>query len=259
MTESQNLLDNAVQGSNLSFFYEPSQWVFQDLNFSFRKGAINAILGLNGCGKTTLLKIILGVLKPKTGTLKRFGETAFVPQIFQAVFSFRALDMVLMGRTRHVGLFSRPSKKDELLALKAMEKLGIENLALRPYPELSGGQRQLVILARALVSEAKILIFDEPSSALDLGNQVLVLRRMRELSRKDSLTVIFTTHMPQQALSIADEVLLMTAQNSFLAGSTEEILTEENLENVYGIEVKLLEVEKDGKKTKALISLFPDV
>jgi iron complex transport system ATP-binding protein len=201
---------------------------------------------------------MLGLLKPKLGSLERPELAAFVPQIFQAIFSFSSLDMVLMGRARRIGLFSRPSKLDERMAFEALERLGIIHLAHRPYTELSGGQRQLVILARALVSEAKILILDEPTSALDLGNQALLIKRIRSLSRDDGLTVIFTTHMPQQALAVADDVLMMTPNGIAISGGAREVLTEENLAQVYGAEVKLVEFERQGQKSRALVTMFSE-
>jgi iron complex transport system ATP-binding protein len=255
MTEI-SLLKPAVQALNISFYYRPGIQILDNLSFSFKEGGIHAILGLNGCGKTTLLKIMLGVLKPKSGSMIINNTTAFVPQLFQAVFSFSSLDMVLMGRMRHIGLFSRPSREDEKLALKAMDKLGILDLSDRPYPELSGGQRQLVILARALVSEAKILILDEPASALDLGNQALVMKRMYQLCHDDGLTIVFTTHSPQHALSIADDVLILSSKGEYLTGPASEVLSEENLTKVYGTEVKLVEFMRNGKTEKALVSLF---
>ncbi|MDR1607563.1 MAG: ABC transporter ATP-binding protein [Deltaproteobacteria bacterium] len=256
MTKSADEI--AVAGRDLAFYYQPGAWIFQGLNFSFARGRVHAVLGLNGCGKTTLLRIMLGLLKPKLGSLERRELAAFVPQIFQAIFSFSSLDMVLMGRARRIGLFSRPSKLDERLAFEALEKLGIIHLAHRPYTELSGGQRQLVILARALVSEAKILILDEPTSALDLGNQALLIKRIRSLSRDDGLTVIFTTHMPQQALAVADDVLIMTPNGLAISGGVREVLTEENLTKIYGTEVKLVEFERRGHKSLALVTMFSE-
>ena len=193
----------AVAASDLGFGYQPGAWVFRNLDLSVSPGSVCAILGQNGCGKTTLLKVILGTLKAMEGSVAKSGIAALVPQLFQAIFSFTALDMVLMGRARKIGLFSSHSHKDERMALAAMERMGVESLAARPFPELSGGQRQLVMLARALAAEADILVMDEPASSLDLGNQAMLIRRMRELSRVDGLTVVFSTHLSQHALAAA--------------------------------------------------------
>src|SRR5208283_4856785 len=124
-----------------------------------------------GRGKTTLLKILLGALKPSQGRLSVSGHMSFVPQLFHVSFDYSTLDMVLMGRARKIGLFSQPSPRDRRAALEALDRFGMSDFADRPFHELSGGQRQLAIFARALVAEARILILDEPTSALDLKNQ----------------------------------------------------------------------------------------
>ncbi|MDR1545923.1 MAG: ABC transporter ATP-binding protein [Deltaproteobacteria bacterium] len=245
----------ALAAQGLGFRYRPGAWILRGLDLSFRRGGVHAVLGLNGCGKTTLLRLLLGVLKPQEGRVEKNGPLAFVPQLFQAVFSFTALDMVLMGRARHIGLFSSPSRRDEKLALEALARFGLAHLAPRPFAELSGGQRQLVILARALASEAQTLVLDEPASALDLANQALLVRRLKSLSRDDGLTIIFTTHMPQQALAVAEDVLMMTPGGCW-SGPVNEVMTEENLARAYGAEVRLVEFERGGKKSRALVSLF---
>lgn len=250
--------DAAVFAKGLTHWYARERLVFERLDFCAKKGTVQAILGLNGCGKTTLLRILLGLLKPRSGFVFRDGQPALVPQLFQAVFSFSALDMVLMGRIRKIGLFGRPTRHDEKVAMTCMERLGVADLAERPYPELSGGQRQLVILARALASESKTLVLDEPASALDLANQALLVKRIKELSRSDGYTVIFTTHMPQQALAAADDVLIMRPGGAPVFGPVKEVLTEANLELAYGTEVRRVEFERDGKKSLALVAVFTE-
>ena len=181
-----------------------------------------------------------------------------MPQLFQAVFSFTALDMVLMGRARKICLFSSPSAKDERIALSAMRRLGVENLATRPFTELSGGQRQLVMLSRALTAEADILVMDEPASTLDLGNQAMLINRIRELSRQDGLTVVFSTHLPQHALAVADEVLVMCGDGQYLAGPAKTVLTEENLMRIYGTVIKRVKIIHDNIEMEALVSIFQE-
>lgn len=211
------------------------------------RGKIFALLGPNGRGKTTLLNLLIGALKPREGQLDVEGQTALVPQLFQVSFDYSALDMVLMGRAKKIGMFSLPSRQDEEAALTALDRFGMADLAARPFHEMSGGQRQLVIFARALVAEADILILDEPTSALDLKNQALVLDWISALSRNDGLTVVFTTHHPHHALAIADDALLMMEGNHYLNGPAAGVLTEANLIDLYGIALKRVSIEHNGR------------
>jgi len=215
------------------------------------------LLGPNGSGKTTLLKILLGALKPTTGSINVEGRTAFVPQLFQVTFDYSVLDMVLMGRARQVGLFSQPTAADEEAAMASLERFGIADFAGHPFHELSGGERQLVIFARALVSEAEILILDEPTSALDLRNQIKVLDWITRLSHEDGLTVIFTTHHPHHALAVADRALLMLGGAKFAQGPAHEVLNEDNLHQLYGVDLKLLSFEHKGLSHETLVPVLP--
>jgi iron complex transport system ATP-binding protein len=246
----------AIEVQGLSHFYEAEKFVIRDLSFRVRRGSVWAILGPNGCGKTTLLKLILGILKPRSGKIEKSGQTALVPQLFNAVFSFSVLDMVLMGRARQIGLFSRPTKKDQALALGALARFGVDGLAERPFTDLSGGQRQLVMLARAVVAEADILILDEPASALDLANQGMLLKQIRALSRESGLTVVFTSHQPQQALAAADEALMMSAHSQYFSGPVGETLSEENLFSVYGAVIRRLKIAHQGHEEEILAPIF---
>ncbi|MDR1086472.1 MAG: ABC transporter ATP-binding protein [Deltaproteobacteria bacterium] len=248
--------DNLVINvDSLGFAYFSNMWIFRGCKVEISKGSIYCILGPNGCGKSTLLNLLLGILKPVEGTVKVKGIMGFVPQIFQVTFSFRALDMVLMGRARQIGFFGRPANSDLEKAWLAMDKMGIADLALRPFYELSGGQRQLTILARALVSEAEILVMDEPTSALDLKNQSLVLDWLVRLSEEYGLTIVFTTHHPHHALAVAQTVYLMMEGN-FLEGLTEDVLTETNLEKLYGLPIRRLEFEHNEKPVSALVPIL---
>ena len=146
----------AVSFEDLGYFYRPGQWVLRHCSAAVAPGKILALLGPNGRGKTTLLHILIGALKPREGRLAINGRIAFVPQLFQMSFDYSVLDMVLMGRAKNIGLFSQPGRKDEAAALAALDRFGIADLANRPFHELSGGQRQLVIFARALVAQAEV-------------------------------------------------------------------------------------------------------
>jgi iron complex transport system ATP-binding protein len=251
-------VDNLViQFDNLGHAYYPSRWVFQNYTAKVKQGSIFALLGPNGSGKTTLLKALLGALKPTAGTMEIHGRTAFVPQLFQVTFDYTVLDMVLMGRARHVGLFSQPSARDEEAAMASLDRFGIAHFAKHPFHELSGGERQLVIFARALVSEAEILILDEPTSALDLKNQILVLDWITRLSHQDGLTVLFTTHHPHHALAVADNALLMLGGAKYSCGQASDVLNEANLHALYGVDIKLLSFEHKGKMHETLVPVLP--
>ena len=249
-------MNYTVSFEELSFAYRDAPRVFSGYRADVPRGSVFAILGPNGRGKTTLLKVILGLLKPDTGKVTITGQMAFVPQLFQVTFAFTVLDMVLMGRAKNIGLFSRPSKCDVDAALAALDHFHMADLAQRSFHSLSGGQRQLVILARALVAEAEILVMDEPTSALDLKNQALVLSWIKRLAHKDGLTVIFTTHHPHHALAVADNSLLMMDEDKFQCGKTSTILSEVNLRQLYGIPMKHLEFTFEGQRLTTLVPVF---
>jgi iron complex transport system ATP-binding protein len=240
---------SAVVLTDLGFAYDEPRWVFRGYTAAFREKNIVALLGPNGRGKTTLLKMIVGTLKPKQGTIAVSGDVAFVPQAFDTTFGFTALEMVLMGRARQIGLLSQPSRGDIERSCQALEHFGLADLAHRPFHEMSGGQRQLVIFARALVSDARIIVLDEPTSSLDFKNQSVVLEwmsRLSRLSREDGLTVIFSTHHAGHALAIADDALLMLGTTEYAFGLAGDVLTEQRLSKLYDMPIKRVRVEHDG-------------
>lgn len=249
-------MTDAVHFSDLSYAYTPGAWVLRGYSGAIPKGGIFSILGPNGSGKTTLLMLLLGLLKPASGAVTTMGHIAMVPQIFQVTFAFSVLDMVLMGRARQIGLFSQPSRRDVDVARSALERVGIADLEQRSFHELSGGQRQLVILARALVAETDILLMDEPTSALDLKNQDMVLQWIFRLAKEDGLTVLFTTHHPHHALAVADNALLMLDVSEYVCGPTSDILSENNLRRVYGLPIQRLEFEFNGRAVSTLVPVF---
>ncbi|MGD0657750.1 MAG: ABC transporter ATP-binding protein [Syntrophorhabdales bacterium] len=248
--------NTVVRFDNLGHAYHPTQWVFQGYSAHVEQGSTFALLGPNGCGKTTLMKILLGALNATSGSIEVHGRTAFVPQLFQVTFDYSVLDMVLMGRARQVGLFSQPTAEDEKASLAALARFGIADLARRPFHELSGGQRQLVIFARALVSEAEILILDEPTSALDLKNQDVILEWITRLAREEGLTVLFTTHHPHHAHAVADTTMLMLGEKEFLCGPTGDVMTEENLYTLYGVDLKRLQFEHKGRTVETFVPVY---
>jgi iron complex transport system ATP-binding protein len=249
--------ESVITFTDLGHSYRRGTWVFRNYSGSITKSHVFALLGPNGRGKTTFLKLLLGALKPTEGSVSLKGHFAFVPQLFQVSFDYSCLDMVLMGRAKKIGLFAQPTRKDEEAALEALDRLGIADYANRPFHELSGGQRQLVIFARTLLAEAEILILDEPTSALDLKNQTLILDWIDNLSRKDGLTIVMTTHHPHHALAIADEALLMMEQGIPIFGSPSEILNEANLTSLYGVPMKRVVFEHGGRQIETLAQVLP--
>lgn len=208
--------------------------VFGDVNFTLQKGETMAILGPNGRGKTTLLKSLLGSQKLSQGRLQVPSRIGYVPQSQHGSENHNCLDVVLMARVAQLGMFSLPSKRDRTLALEAMERVGAGAFADRLFGTLSGGERQIVLLARALALGTDLLVLDEPAAALDLANQDLLLNVLNELRRERSHSVILTTHHPQHAIYLADKALLMHAE-TILFGDADEVLTETELSRLYGI------------------------
>lgn len=213
--------------------------------------------GANGRGKTTLLHTLLGFLLPLAGTVQREGGMGFVPQLFTPPFSYSVLDMVLMGRAGRIALFSLPTAHDIAAAHRALEMLGIATLADYNFSKLSGGQRQLVLIARALASECQTLILDEPTAALDLHNQAQVVQLLTQLAREQGLCIVLTTHDPSHALAIAQRALLLMADKQYLYGHRDTVVTEENLTRLYGIPVRQVTLEMPLQQPyQALIPLF---
>jgi iron complex transport system ATP-binding protein len=229
--------------------------VVNDVSLSLKKGTIMSLLGPNGCGKTTLVKMVLGLLKPRSGRIfasgtdmsrishrKRARYFSYVPQLHHANVSFPVIDMVLMGRTAYEGCFRRYSSNDYAAAEKALHQMHLADLADRSFAELSGGQRQMVLIARTLAQQAPVCIMDEPESGLDYGNQVKLFRLLRELS-STGMSFVVTTHHPEHALWTDGEVVMLDRNGSVLtAGKAGECITQENLLSLYDAEVMVAEV-----------------
>ena len=229
--------------------------IIEGCSFSAARGSILAVLGANGIGKTTLLETLIGVIKPSAGRLRLGGRVGFVPQLFDVAFSYSVLDIALMGRARQIGLFGAPRQNDYDVVRKFMGLLSISHLENRTFNRLSGGQRQLVLIAQALSSECDIMIMDEPCAALDYKNQDVVINVMRSLSEDRDITIVFSTHTPQHAVEIATDVLLMNAKSSFRSGRTADVLNEENLSRLYGMPIGRAQFSQQGKYTFAPLFL----
>ncbi|KJY80620.1 ABC transporter ATP-binding protein [Vibrio nigripulchritudo] len=225
--------------------------ILSGYELNITQGEVLAIMGANGVGKTTLLNALIGNKKPDSGSVSTNGIIGYVPQLFDMPFSYSVLDIVLMGRARYLGLTGSPSTKDFELAHHYLEMMQIHHLHGRNFNQLSGGQKQLVMIAQALTSECDILILDEPCSALDYHNQAIVLSKIRQLNQELGMTVVYTTHMPQHALETATHVLLMNGQSQYLHGTTETTLNSENLTKLYGIRVDKAVFQSDDSVTLA--------
>ncbi|MCG2710621.1 MAG: ABC transporter ATP-binding protein [Thermodesulfovibrionales bacterium] len=227
--------------------------ILKGIAFGANMGQITTILGPNGSGKTTVFKCIAGLWKPQRGEIlfgnknisnlpceKRAKMLAIVPQEHEPSFAYSVLDAVLMGRVSHVGVFSSPSKYDYLKAEEAIETVGIAHLKEKAYTKISGGERQLVLIARALAQEAPILLLDEPTSHLDFRNQLLVLGKVRGIAREKELTVLMTLHDPNLAMLFSDKAVMINEGHIVSNGVPQSVITEDNLRKVYGINVSII-------------------
>lgn len=245
--------------SDLTFTYDGVNPVWTDISLEVHAGEVLSILGPNGTGKSTLLRCMAGLHVPSSGQVMIEGRQvqkmsrkevaqaiAFVPQMHTPVFSFSAIEVVVMGRTAHIGVFASPSAMDYAIAEDAMKTLGILSLAKKSYDETSGGERQLILFARALAQEARILLLDEPTSHLDFGNQARTLMLIRKLADK-GLAVVMTTHYPDHALGFSERTALIADGKMQGYGMTESILNSEKLSNLYGLPVDVFTLEAGEK------------
>jgi len=240
-----------LEGRKLAIGYS-DRLVGADLDVALQKGEVLALLGPNGGGKTTLLKTLLGLLTPKSGEV-RLGERtlgsyaarerarliAYVPQTHVATFAFTVEAVVLMGRTAHGNLFSRPTAADRAVAARALERFGISHLSERPYTMISGGERQLALLARALAQEPQFIVLDEPTASLDFGNQGKVMHEIRALAAAGH-GVLFTTHDPNHAMRVADRAYLLRDGTRIAEGAIGAVLNRAQLEVLYGAPVETI-------------------
>ncbi|MFX1756951.1 ABC transporter ATP-binding protein [Rhodococcus sp. As11] len=231
-----------LDAKSISFRYSAKgPWIFEDVTVTACAGEVLAVLGPNARGKTTMLKCLSGLLTPVTGTVTSSGTIGYVPQSHAVAFSFTVFDIVLMGRARKVRIYSSPTNADRDAALDALGRVGILHLATRDYGGLSGGERQLVLIARALVSGCDTIVLDEPASALDLRNQARVLTVLRGLA-DDGMAVVMTTHHPDHALHIAERSMLMVSADDQRVGATRELLGDELLSEMYGVPIVTADV-----------------
>jgi len=251
--------NSLIELDNVSFTYSSdNNQVLRTLSLSVKKGDITAILGPNGIGKTTLLYLILGWIKADSGSIiigeknqedykrREMGRIiGLVPQDEHISFEYSLLEYVLLGRSPHLHALESPGKKDYKAAVDALKKVGLEKLSDRPVTHLSGGEKQLVLVARSLAQEPKILLLDEPMSNLDLANKIRLIAVLNSL-KNEGVTILFTSHEPEVAASISNYIILMGSDNNIVHGTTNKILTSESLSRIYGVNVKV--ADYDGNK-----------
>ena len=241
---------------NLHFSYG-SHEVLKGVSFGVEGSGLVSVLGPNGAGKSTLFRCMLGLLEPSEGSVHICGRdirqmppaelshrVAYIPQSHSPVFNFSVFDMVLMGTTAQLSRFSAPGRKEAQLAEEAMERIGISHLRSRGCCNISGGERQLALIARALAQQAKILVMDEPSASLDYGNKLRLMEAVKGLTRQ-GYTVIQSTHDPDQAYLYSDQILALYDGTLLARGTPRETISSSLISTLYGAEVEVCSMHRD--------------
>ena len=252
---------------NGCFGYPKQKQILNQINFSVESGDLVAILGPNGAGKTTLLRCMLGFLKWNSGetvlddkNIKQipaktlWKQIAYVPQAKNFNSASKAEEAVLLGRNAHLGIFSQPKQSDLQLVHHIMDRLNIRYLAEKSCSEMSGGELQMVLIARALITEPKILVLDEPESNLDFRNQLIILETMTELTRQ-GITCIFNTHYPDHALRRSNKALLLNKNGTAQFGKTSEIITPEQIQNAFRVKTVINKIENQNQIYYSILPL----
>jgi len=261
MTEQSKLSELLLTVSGLSFRWpghHQQSDVLTDIGMTLRAGEVVSLLGANGSGKSTLLRLLLGFLAPATGRMQLLGRDynswrrvelakvmAYVPQSQQVPFPYRVWDLVAMGRVAQRGIYQAYRSEDRESVNQVLERLGIRHLSERVYNELSGGQQQLCLIARALVQQPQILLLDEPVTGLDYGNQWRLLSLIRQLA-DSGMAVIKTSHYPDHVVGISDRVLVLKQGRIQVQGKPQDVITARTLHDIYQLQVDVMHTA-DGR------------
>ena len=250
---------------NAKFSYKNNK-VFEQVGFCVEAGEVCCVFGPNGCGKSTLLECVLGLLKLDEGEIFIQGNdtrgmkpseiarfAAFVPQLHEKTFPYSVLDFVLMGRAAFTGLLGAPKPVDTEIALEALDSLGLRSFRNKPYTQLSGGELQLVLIARALTQQTPVIVLDEPTSHLDFRNDIAILETIAKLAKEKNLAVLMATHFPNQAFffeyrDLPVKVLMMGDKSLRMTGKPSEMFTKEHMHDMFGVESRVIACETDDKK-----------
>ena len=255
-----------LEVENGCFGYPKQEEILTDINIKLEEGHILSVLGPNGIGKTTLLKCMIGLMPWSRGrslltgkdirTLKSkeiWNMISYIPQTHGFSFSYTGLEMVMLGRSSHLGLFSQPGHREIEMAEAMMEKVGITRLADKDCNRMSGGELQMVLIAKALINEPKLIILDEPETGLDFHNQILVLNMVEKLAHEENIGAIMNTHYPTNAMSIADEALMMNRKGDRFYGPTEDILNESNISKSFDVNVVVDEIMYQNRTIRSVV------
>lgn len=262
-----------LEVQDISFRY-PGSLILDKVSLNINPGEVVCLLGPNGCGKTTLLDCILGWLKPCGGRIVLKGSDlsdmparqiarclAYVPQSHEKTFPYLVRDIVLMGRTSFLGMFDHPGAKDVAMAEKALEMVGMSHLQDRPYTQLSGGEGQLVMVARALAQNSPLVLMDEPTAHLDFKHELIILETIVELIQKTGLAVLMATHIPNHCYyfenkGISARAALVKDKGIMATGKPSEVLTEDNLGQLYNIKTRVIDCGlEDGGQLKQVVPI----
>ena len=255
-----------LEVENGCFGYPKQEEILKNINLHLEKGHILSVLGPNGIGKTTLLKCMIGLLPWTSGrsilngtdlckmkSKDIWNTISYIPQAHSFSFSYTGLEMVMLGRSSHLGLFEQPGAQEIEMAEVMMEKVGITHLAGKDCNRMSGGELQMVLIARALINEPELIILDEPETGLDFHNQILVLNMIERLAHEEGISAIMNTHYPTNAMSIADEAFMMNRKGDRFYGTTDSILNEQNISRSFDVNVIVDEVSYKDRLIRNII------